>query len=278
MFPARDWICLLVSVCLCAGCWGTDSSDYHVVEEATPLAASPAGTTAAVHPESTDADQKPSAAPAAVASSDSVSPAAGSREIPETASAKPEAASTGASTAPPVASAPTSALAAPGSMPVVSPASASVAPGVPHEIKLLIPHKEFVAEGPEQALRVTFDDIDLLKVLNMEPVPPNAVDYLPAWLKDLDGKRIILRGWMFPSGRQEGITRFMFVRDNGICCFGREPKVYDKLAVTLRNGQSTRYIQGRPFDVVGTLTIEPDVEGDDIFWLYHLEDALVIEN
>jgi hypothetical protein len=147
----------------------------------------------------------------------------------------------------------------------------------PNEIKLLVPHKEFPLEGPDQTPRVTFDDIDLLKVLNMEPVPPNVMDYLPDWLKSLDGHRIILRGWMYPSFRQTGIERFMFVRDNGICCFGREPKVYDKLAVTMREGKSTNYIQGRPFDVVGTLSIQPEMDGDEVFWLYKLDDALVVD-
>jgi hypothetical protein len=72
----------------------------------------------------------------------------------------------------------------------------------------------------------------------------------------------------------------MFVRDNGICCFGRSPKVYDKIAVKMRPGKTTRYIQGRPFDVVGTLSIEPDIEGGDegLWWLYQIDDALVIEN
>jgi hypothetical protein len=154
----------------------------------------------------------------------------------------------------------------------------STSENTPRKIELLIPHKEFVREGREKALRVTFDDIDLLKVLNMEPVPPNVMDYLPEWLKQLDGKRIVLRGWMFPTGRQEGISRFLFVRDNGICCFGRAPKVYDKLGVTMQKGKTTHYIQGRPFDVIGTLSIEADVEGSDVMWLYHLDDALVIEN
>lgn len=149
--------------------------------------------------------------------------------------------------------------------------------GEPRKIRLLVPEKDFSREGPENAFRVTFDDIDLLKVLNMEPVPPDVMDHLPDWLAALDGKRIILRGWMYPPGRQEGISRFMFVRDNGICCFGREPKVYDKLGVTLKEGQTTRYIEGRPFDVTGTLAIDADVVGEEVFWLYHLDDAVVVD-
>jgi len=149
----------------------------------------------------------------------------------------------------------------------------------PLEIKLLIPTKEFTQEGKTKALRVTFDDLDLLKVCNMEPVAPDVMNYLPDWLKNLNGQKIILRGWMFPSGRQEGISSFMFVRDNGICCFGRDPKVYDKLAVTMHPGKTTSYIAGRPFDVEATLLIEPDIEGPEegMWWLYHLEDARVID-
>ncbi|WP_437188250.1 hypothetical protein SH668x_001687 [Planctomicrobium sp. SH668] len=146
----------------------------------------------------------------------------------------------------------------------------------PNEIKILVPEREFTTEG--DALRVTFDDLDLLKVCNMEPVPPDVMDHLPEWLRNLNGKKIILRGWMFPSGRQEGISSFMFVRDNGICCFGRDPKVYDKLGTMMQSGKTTSYIANRPFDVIATLIIEPEIEGTDegLWWLYRLEDAQVV--
>jgi hypothetical protein len=153
------------------------------------------------------------------------------------------------------------------------------APLTPRKIQILVPNREFTREGKNQAIRITFDDLDLLRVCNMEPVPPDVMNYLPEWLKSLHGQRVILRGWMFPSGRQDGITSFMFVRDNGICCFGRDPKVYDKLGVTMQRGKTTKYIEGRPFDVEATLFIEPDIEGDDegFWWLYRMEDAVVID-
>jgi hypothetical protein len=153
------------------------------------------------------------------------------------------------------------------------------APLAPRKIQILVPNREFTREGKNQAIRITFDDLDLLKVCNMEPVPPDVMNYLPDWLKSLHGQRVILRGWMFPSGRQDGISSFMFVRDNGICCFGRDPKVYDKLGVTMQRGKTTKYIEGRPFDVEATFFIEPDIEGDDegFWWLYRMEDAVVID-
>ncbi|MEW4488080.1 hypothetical protein AB1L42_08360 [Thalassoglobus sp. JC818] len=149
--------------------------------------------------------------------------------------------------------------------------------GEPREIKLLIPNKEFVRDEKTGALRITFDDIDLLKVLNMEPVPVDADKHLPNWLTELDGQRIVLRGWMFPTVKSEGIQRFLFVRDNGICCFGRMAKLYDKLGVTLKEGETTRYIEGRPFDVVGTFVLDPWILDDELDLLYHIEDAKVLD-
>lgn len=145
------------------------------------------------------------------------------------------------------------------------------------EIKLLIPQKRFQEEGDSGALRVTYDDIDLLKVLNMEPVPPNAVDYFPDWLKALDGKRIRLRGFMFPTFVAEGIRSFGLARDNGICCFVRQPKIYDMIEVTLADGVTTDYIDNRPFDVEGIFRIDPDADDTELFQLYRIEDAVVLQ-
>ncbi len=151
------------------------------------------------------------------------------------------------------------------------------APLEPRIPKLLIPEKTFREEGPEQAFRVTFDDIDLLKVLNMEPVPEDAVEMFPDWLRNLDGKRVLIRGFMFPTLTQTGITYFQHVRDNEICCFGRTPKVYDRISTILKPGKPANYIQGRPFDVLGTLRIDPVYDEGEWLQLYLLEDAVVID-
>ncbi len=145
----------------------------------------------------------------------------------------------------------------------------------PREPKLLIPQKSFSKDG--DALRVTFDDIDLLKVLNMEPVPEEAPTMFPDWLSGLDGKRVVIRGFMFPTLTQTGITYFQHVRDNEICCFGRTPKVYDRISTILAKGETTDYIQGRPYDVIGTLRFDPIYEDGEWLQLYVLEDAKVVD-
>ena len=144
----------------------------------------------------------------------------------------------------------------------------------PREIKLLVTEKTFRSEGPEDALRVSFDDVDLLKILNMDPVPANARQMFPEWLKSLDGKRIRIRGFMYPPYRDTGLKAFVVARDNQICCFGKSPKIYDLINVLMRKGETTDYIQGRPFDVVGVLHMEESEFAGEMFWM---DDATVID-
>ncbi len=167
------------------------------------------------------------------------------------------------------------------SHPIAAPASPDLStcteerlPG--RELTLLVPSKTFSTE--RRSLRVDFDDLDLLKVLNAEPVPVDVAESLPAWLQGLHGQTVRLRGWMYPTLLDSGLEQFLFVRDNKICCFGREAKVYDKVGVRLKPGTTTRYIQGRPFDVTGRFAIRPYVDrSGTLQLLYHIVDAEVVE-
>ena len=145
-------------------------------------------------------------------------------------------------------------------------------------VELLIPDKSFQRDAASKAWRVSYDDLDLLKVLNLDPVTDNAVQLMPAWLKDLNGQRIRIRGFMFPTFEAEGIERFVLARDNQICCFGRDPKIYDLVEVNMRSGKTTNYIPAtRAFDVIGRFKIEMVSEDGKPFGLYYIEDAEIID-
>jgi len=146
----------------------------------------------------------------------------------------------------------------------------------PRAIQLLIPEKRFRRERPSTSLRVSYDDIDLLKVLNMEPVPPNAPEYFPQWLKELDGKTIRIRGFMYPTFVATELTEFTLARDNGICCFVRQPKIYDIIGIVMADGETTDYIANRPFDVEGIFRIDPQADDKDLSRLYRIEQARVL--
>ena len=138
--------------------------------------------------------------------------------------------------------------------------------------------RTFEAEGPDGALRVTFDDLDLFKLLKMDPVTSDCVEKMPEWLRGLNGKKVRLRGFMKPSTQSSGIPEFLFVRSTDLCCFGPKGKVYHLIATKLKQGTTTSYIELKPFDVVGIFRIEK-IELDDglIFLLYHIDDATIIQ-
>jgi hypothetical protein len=168
----------------------------------------------------------------------------------------------------------------------IAPAKLSSAPGPPvaptpvagsqRKVQVLIPFRDFKTEGQDGAIRVSYDDIDLLKVLNMDPVTPDAATKMPPWLKNLEGRRIRIRGFMYPTFQQTGVHAFGLARDNQICCFGRNPKIYDVFDVLLRDGVTTNYLPNRPFDVVGVFHIRPEADNGKLFRLYEMDDATVV--
>jgi hypothetical protein len=148
----------------------------------------------------------------------------------------------------------------------------------PNQIELLVKDRKFQTEPKTGALRVSFDDLDLLKVLNMDPVVANADELMPDWLKSLDGKHIRLRGFMIPTFEAEGLERFVLARDSQLCCFGSNPRIYDLVQVDLKSGKTTNYIPPtRAFDVVGTFHIRMLADDGKPYGLYFIEDATLID-
>ncbi|QDT88688.1 hypothetical protein [Gimesia algae] len=147
----------------------------------------------------------------------------------------------------------------------------------PREVKILVKERSFRRTSPENALLVNYDDLDLLKIMNMEPVTPEAPELMPEWLKNLDGKRIRIRGFMYPPFQQSGNEYFLLARDNQICCFGKNPKIYDLFPVIMREGVTADYILNRPFDVVGVFHINAESFDGELERIYTIDDAIVID-
>jgi hypothetical protein len=152
-----------------------------------------------------------------------------------------------------------------------------VKPDAPREIKLLIKDKKFPTIKDSDAVRVSYDDLDLEKILNIIRPPTNIADHFPDWLKQLDGKKIRMRGFMWPPFKAEGLTSFVFTRDTGECCFGPDPYIFLRAKVKLADGEKTDFIQLTPFDVEGTFRIAPLADDDNKLWqLYLIDDAKVL--
>lgn len=166
--------------------------------------------------------------------------------------------------------------AAPPAVDSTTSAESAASPIAPRPLTLLVPEKTFQRTN-EGEYRVSFDDLDLLKVLDAEPVPLDVVDHFPAWLNDLSGKVVRLRGFMKPPSRESELPAFLFVRDSKDCCFGANVKIYDQVAVKMKPGTTTDYIHMRPFDVTGKFVIKSIVRDGKLKLLYLIEDATVLD-
>ena len=125
-------------------------------------------------------------------------------------------------------------------------------------VQVLVPTRTFRNEG--ESLRVSYDDIDLLKVLNMDPVLPDPQNYMPAWLKSLDGRPHSHPGLHVSDVSANGRACVRARPRQSDLLLRANPKIYDVFDVVLKEGATTNCIPNRPFDVVGVFHIRPEAE------------------
>ncbi|MEO1991435.1 MAG: hypothetical protein ABGW78_05835 [Pirellulales bacterium] len=109
----------------------------------------------------------------------------------------------------------------------------------------------------------------------LQPLPGDPPTAVPNTAIKMDGRGVLIKGYMYPGKQQEGITQFLLVRDQGDCCFGGNPKITDRVLVTLEDGLGISFTS-RMRKIAGHFYIKPiggsAVEGGV---LYHLEDAVL---
>ncbi|MDA1051299.1 MAG: DUF3299 domain-containing protein [Planctomycetota bacterium] len=91
----------------------------------------------------------------------------------------------------------------------------------------------YATEVPEGHIRISFADLQPDKNNPGMPVPPQALE--------LDGKKIFVKGYLYPGVQQHNIKRFVLIPDLGTCCFGGQPKLTDMIEVTLEEPLQTSH-------------------------------------
>jgi hypothetical protein len=106
----------------------------------------------------------------------------------------------------------------------------------------------YLTEVPEGYKRISFADLQPDEEHPELPVPPNAVE--------LNGKRVFVKGYLYPDGQRYNIKRFVLIPDMGTCCFGGQPALTDMIEVTLRDPLRTEFAR-RKRKLTGILTVDP---------------------
>jgi hypothetical protein len=110
----------------------------------------------------------------------------------------------------------------------------------------------------------------------LQPLPDEPPDRVPPDAKELDGQKVFIKGYVYPGSKQNGITQFLLVRDQGTCCFGGNPKLTDRILVKLADPEGFTF-SGKLFKVAGVFRVTEPTQAVDargtVF--YHLDQAML---
>jgi len=124
---------------------------------------------------------------------------------------------------------------------------------------------EFVTEVPDGYDRITYAELQPDESVPGQQVPPAAMQ--------LEGKRVFIKGYIYPGRDKDGINQFLLVRDQGDCCFGGNPKLTDRIHVKLLPPLKLSF-QSRLHKVAGTFHVSPSdtaIDGAKGGVFYHME-------
>ena len=99
-----------------------------------------------------------------------------------------------------------------------------------------------------------------------------AKDQIPQPIKDLNGKKIALQGFMVPIDLKNGkSTKFLLVKDQSLCCFGRMPRMNEWVSVKMKPGKSARVIQDQPVTVFSSIDVGENIENGEVLSIYRVD-------
>ncbi len=102
---------------------------------------------------------------------------------------------------------------------------------------------------------INFDDLKF----EIEKDQPFDASMLIDDVKQLDGKKVKLRGYILPSTlfKETNIDQFVLVRDNQECCFGPGAALFDCVIIEMVPGKTTDFVT-RPVTVEGKFKVDTE--------------------
>lgn len=98
-----------------------------------------------------------------------------------------------------------------------------------------------------------------------------SVDRIPRKVRALDGKRIVLKGFMLPTAEKDGLTReFLIIRSQLTCCFGIPPAPNEWVVVKMPS-KGVQPQMDIPLSFYGTLHVGEMYEQGTFVGVYRLD-------
>lgn len=101
--------------------------------------------------------------------------------------------------------------------------------------------------------------------------PPSGAKQIPAQVKELDGKNVIVTGYMLPTKVEKGLVReFLLVASAMLCCYGQTPQVNEFVVVKM-SGAGVKPVMDTPVQFYGKLIVKEMYEDGFLTNIYSLE-------
>lgn len=124
---------------------------------------------------------------------------------------------------------------------------------------------DYMTEVPPGYARLTYSQLqpDVKTAPGTLQIPQSAMDF--------NGKRVFVKGYVYPGATTSNIKTFVLCRDNGDCCFGGKPKLTDMILVELVDPLRLRYSPNLQ-KLAGTFRVKPGQATENLGGvLYQLE-------
>lgn len=161
--------------------------------------------------------------------------------------------------------------------------TASAAPSASAPLPPAVPPGPSLAalEGPLETIsgyaRIAYSQLAGFKFhpppqpIATEKPPPDVLQQVPASIRKLDGKKVVLTGYMLPLKLENGLTtEFFFLSSPSACCYGIIPEMNEWMLVRMR-GEGLPPIQDVPMFLAGRLHVRARWDDGYLVGIYDLE-------
>ncbi len=84
-----------------------------------------------------------------------------------------------------------------------------------------------------------------IKFRELQPDPKHPDMPIPPAALELDGRKIFVKGYIYPGMRRTGLVNFVLVPDMKTCCFGGQPALTDMIEVRLQDPLTANFAYRR---------------------------------
>jgi hypothetical protein len=111
---------------------------------------------------------------------------------------------------------------------------------------------------------------------SLQPTAGVGPDGVATHAKAVDGKKIYITGYTYPTSQHSGIKSFVLCRDNSTCCFGGQPKLTDMIEVKFKEPLTMDYTSSAR-SVGGTFRVAAEKSPGGLGTImYHLDNVEVL--